>query len=104
MINNGVINNNLTRGNKAEIVGWGMPDYSKSFTISSGYVTNTDGYFEGVCASVNNYKITIDGVVMVDRGYSNTQVGFPFSIAVPSGKTITFSSIQIAKFIPCKGV
>lgn len=34
MINNGVINNNLTRGNKSEIVGWGMPDYSSGITGS----------------------------------------------------------------------
>lgn len=34
MINNGVINNNLTRGNKAEIVAWGIPDYSRTTSAS----------------------------------------------------------------------
>lgn len=97
-------NDAVKYSDKAEVVGWGMPDYSRSFTISSGYTTTTDGYFEGVCASTGSYKITIGGVVMVDRGYSNTGVGFPFAIAVPKGTNITFTSIQIPKFIPCKGV
>lgn len=48
MINNGVINNNLTRGNKAEIVGWSMPsgEYIEYTATDGGeYTAPANGYF-----------------------------------------------------------
>lgn len=50
MINQGTINNSLTRGNKAEIVGWGMPDWDSIILFGSSgawssYTAPSDGFF-----------------------------------------------------------
>lgn len=80
-----------------------MPKYASATPISSGYVATSNGYFEGVVDSSNNYSIVIDGVTLISRAYSNTQIGFPFSIPVGIGSTIAFSSVVNPLFIPCVG-
>lgn len=106
MINNGVINNSLTRGNKAEIVGWVMPDYSSGITATittDGFIAPTDGLFVLAWNNGNTQNgISINGV---DPQYQ-WKLYLDCQYLVSKGDIITFSaggSINV-KFFPLKGV
>ena len=57
MLNDGAINNNLTRGNKEEIISWSMPDnYSENLTLGTSgtaYTAPANGFFSYDCSSKN---------------------------------------------------
>ena len=113
MINNGVINNNLTRGNKAEIVGWGMPDYSAVIEIGSGsnvdsYTPPKNGwiYFQGGTSGAGMYydSAKTDDVLMGGYG-SNSSTSSCCFIPVVKGHTYYFKNTTVAfrRFFPCVG-
>lgn len=60
---NSRLNNALTRGNKKEIVGWGMPDFSAAYTVntspSNRGTATEDCIFIVECLSTNNNAATI---------------------------------------------
>lgn len=56
------IDNSLTRGNKAEIANWGMPDYSAGLSLSytdlnSGFTAQYDGVL--LCNFSGNGTVTV---------------------------------------------
>lgn len=57
MLNDGAINNNLTRGNKEEITSWCMPSdtYEDVTVLASGqsYTAPANGYFSYNCGATN---------------------------------------------------
>lgn len=92
MINNGVINNNLTRGNKSEIVGWGMPDYSAGVSWNSGLVADKNMYVV-VELGGDTYQggyLYVNGVA-VSRGYAgySTAAWVMLGVFVKKGDTVT---------------
>ena len=96
--------NNVVPNNSSLIAGYGMPDYSASIAITTGYTAPTDGWIglyastNGVYALVNGINITGDLLTSYDRGGGGI---FPVS----ANDVITFSKNQpsAAYFYPAKG-
>lgn len=80
MINQGTINNSLTRGNKDEIVGWGMPDFSAGVTksVNTVYQAECDGYLN---------------VLGVQTSQANTSVDLRYSLSSDFSQSITVSKV-----------
>lgn len=99
-------NNNLTwKG--MNVSGLGMPDYTRGVGISSGHVTQKNGYITfagkpsgGACI------LTIDNVEIIKNqsSYGSSQVPFRDTVAVAKGSTIKWSGGSTsATFYPVKG-
>lgn len=107
MINNGVINNSLTRGNKAEIVGWGMPDYSNR----SSFAENTQmTATEPCCIYGTLYDILNVGAYLVINGQQINSVqqagdSCSFFFILDKGDTYLVRSSGVDNYVcPLKGV
>lgn len=105
------IDNSLTRGNKAEILGWipkPAPNYSAGISFASGYVAPAAGFI--VLAAIRKNDSQNYGYVNGQLVYRNMQAGSGADSSsgtaiVDKGDTITFSGtgIDTARFYPFKG-
>ena len=90
----------------ADLVGWGIPDYSSSIAISSGYVAPSNGYVYIVRGGGSSFVTLYVNGVAVDSNYSNTSnEGGGLSAFVAKGSTITWDTGNISSsvFFPCIG-
>ena len=104
MLNDGAINNNLTRGNKQEIVGWGIPDYTAIVSITNPYTAPSNGFIKYVHLANQGLAPKIDGIEVdftpgAGANYDIVSLLFP----IAKGSVFTFPQ-STAKFIPCQGV
>ena len=90
------IDNSLTRGNKSEIVGWGIPDYTAGVAITSPY-TATQPCFVAVNTTPANGTTTLDikinsqQVAFFVNGNQNTQ-GYSGWFYLDIGDVIEYTS------------
>ena len=100
----------LKRSDKAEIVGWGIPDYASGVTISSGYTAPTDGWIQYCVASnpKGACNIVVNGITVINWAMDDgTPSDRTATCYVAKGDYITFygsGGTQVAKFYPLKGV
>lgn len=104
-----IVNNNLTRGNKSEIVGWGMPHWEAGIVIGATYTAPSDGWIfaSGSFGSVNNtYNVTVNGAIPAHLvAYSGDWAGTTFQVTIPvkAGDVFTFpTSSAYITFYPCR--
>lgn len=102
---------NASSSAKSIIVGWGLPNYSSSVTISSGYVATENGY---VIVSLNgqdhsNNSIYVNGILVASALASNAYQEAPINFQAPvsTGDVVTWSTgsgmVTVARFVPMKG-
>lgn len=99
---------------KAEIVGWGMPDYSAGVTFTVGVSSTFTAPQKGVAmiyvnSSASNGWVDLNGVHLTKWGGSNVQHCF-FAIPVYTDDILSFSAVSgsiltasFATFFPYKG-
>lgn len=108
MLNDGAINNNLTRGNKQEILDWGMPDYSSGVAESgNSFTAPSDGWVYFVRnAPLNSYlRATIDNVqISYNAQRVSTACDISDFLPISSGSVFETASGTSITFFPCKGV
>ena len=106
-----IVNNSLTRGNKAEIVGWGMPNWEAGIEIAANDTAPSNGWIfaSGTIGSVNHtYTIMMNGGPIPFHlvGYSGDWAGTTFQVTIPviAGDILAFPSISGAylTFYPCR--
>lgn len=106
MLNDGAINNNLTRGNKQEIDGWGMPDYSAQISFptpyNNPYTAQKNGFVFGYTSVASGYvnKIFVNNKE-VRRNVSNAS-GSLFPVSKGDIITTDASNGEFV-FYPCIG-
>ncbi len=95
-------NMNPSRTAKNTIVGWGMPNYSASVSMTSGSSAPKNGWAIALGADAN-VVYSVNGVSVAQGSwYPNQWTGnWNLQIMVSAGDVVTGGSW---KFIPCKGV
>ena len=100
---------NATSLTKETVVGWGMPDYTRGFSISSDYVTEMDGYIT-FTAKPNSTStpcaLKVDDITVISKmtSYGSTQTQFKETVSVAKGSKITWTgNAASAVFYPAKG-
>ena len=102
------LNTKLSRGNKEEIAGWGVPDYSATISnVGNNYTAPSDGIFWFSVVNSNSARgIYINGV-LYDMVYNSYGTGGGYQVALSKGDTIIVTSadtaLQNSYFIPLKG-
>ncbi len=101
------IDNSLNRGNKAEIIGWGMPDYSAGVSKgnSGTFTAEYDGYFMiffGAATDVEG-NFYIDDKWFYGRVHNSEEVQM-IAVPVKKGSTVRLVSANRGSvFYPCSG-
>lgn len=114
-----VLDNSLTRGNKAEIASWASLDFSRAVgTGTSSYTATKDGFFIVCCqgtSSNNSAHVRVElknqnGNVVFTMGnrFQLNGASGPASVMLPVPKGFTVNPISTdymtyAGFIPFKG-
>lgn len=108
------IDNSLNRGNKSEIVGWGMPDYSATVSsVGNNYKAPSDGIFWFSINNSNssrNIGIIPNGSnqVVFYNAYNSYGSAGGFPVILAKGDKIiiteTTAGLSGSYFVPLKGV
>ncbi len=99
--------NMLTRANKAEIVGWGMPDYSAGVVLPSGSAAPSAGVVMLNSGTIGTAWLYINGEAVLRSQITNT-TGHFFTLApIDKDEIVTATGIGVGgaiQFYPLKGV
>lgn len=105
-----IVNNSLTRGNKAEIVGWGMPNWEAGIEIAANYTAPSNGWIFA-SGSIGNdgtvYQVKMNGgpIPMKLVGYNGDWAGTAYQVTIPvkAGDVLAFPLPGAYKtFYPCR--
>ncbi len=99
---------NLTATGKLNIINMVMPDYANAENISFPYTPTKSGYISVQLTGSGTVGINIDGVQVNQMSWNGGKTCV-FWAMIGAGSTVTNSSasnttVNSAKFIPCKGV
>lgn len=96
-----------TQAFKDMSVGWGAVDTSAPVSISSGYITPSDGYVVTNVSAYGAIGIVINGVIMTALDGKGITIDGTLSCRVGKGDTVTLMSYGGSssnfRFFPCKG-
>ena len=99
--------NMLTRANKAEIIGWGLPDYSAGVVLPSGSAAPSAGVVMLNSGTIGTAWLYINGEAVLRSQISNT-TGHFFTLApIDKDEIVTATGIGgggAIQFYPLKGV
>ncbi len=96
-----LLNNDLNRGNKPEIVGWGMPDYNAGIAVTLPYTANQYGLIN---VKRNISKLATINGIRLDEPSSDNKGGADTTIPIGPNDTIDCYGNSGATFFPMKGV
>lgn len=99
--------NMLTRANKAEIVGWGLPDYSAGVVLPSGSAAPSAGFVMLNSGTIGTAWLYINGEAVLRSQVTNT-TGHFFTLApIDKEEIVTVTGLGTGgaiEFYPLKGV
>lgn len=99
--------NMLTRANKAEIVGWGLPDYSAGVVLPSGSAAPSAGFVMLNSGSIGAARLSINGETVL-RAQVNAGASHFFTLApIDKEEIVTATGLGTGgaiQFYPLKGV
>jgi hypothetical protein len=98
---------NVSAAGKANIVGWGMPDYTAGVSMASPYTATKSGFIIGIHNLSDNgvRSLTINGIVIYNNStgakyLSGQSAGFEYAVA--KGDVISWTNFNKMTFYPCK--
>lgn len=104
------LSSKLDRGNKEEIVSWGVPDYDNGIilngTSSLPFTAPTAGFINACVQSSGELSLYVNGNLVWRRDSTQSTYGWAFSILVDKGDVITQNNLNTSTkfyYFPLKG-